>query len=167
MTHTDTESGAVPRTGAVINPAEPAMRQAPGTHESPHQPSDCTPTIVVDFAQEPEFPEKPNGDAPKVEIVRAQVSAYVDGYGLAKSTLPARILVNAADLRHCVRRILSRMQRPRRDKAKADWLERRKAGSKEKWRDARPAPLTDAALTWRGIPIEGVGYTRHRAVDKT
>jgi len=81
--------------------------------------------------------------------------------------LPARIVVNAADLKHCTRRILSRMQRPHREKAKADWLERRKAGSKEKWRDARPAPLTDAALTWRGIPIEGAGYTRHRAVDKT
>lgn len=167
MTHTDFESGAVARTGAATNPTTPAARQAQGANEHSHQPADDAPTIVVDFAREPEFPEKPNGDAPKVEIVRAQVSAYVDGYGLAKSTLPARIVVNAADLRHCVRRILSRMQRPRRDKAKADWLERRKAGSKEKWRDARPAPLTAAALTWRGIPIEGVGYTRHRAVDKT
>lgn len=88
MTHTDFESGAVPRTGAVTNPTTPAARQAQGTHESLHQPSDCAPTIVVDFAQEPEFPEKPNGDAPKVENVRAQVAAYVDGYGLAKSTLP-------------------------------------------------------------------------------
>ncbi len=123
--------------------------------------------VVVDFAQEPEFPEKPNGDAPKVEQVRAQVSAYVDGYGLAKATLPARIVVNAADLKHCARRILSRMQRPHREKAKAEWQERRKAGSKEKWRYARPVPLTAAALTWRGIPIEGAGYTRHRAVDKT
>lgn len=121
----------------------------------------------MDFYQEPEFPEKPNGDAPKVEQVRAQVAAYVDGYGLAKATLPARIVVNAADLKHCARRILSRMQRPHREKAKAEWQERRKAGSKEKWRDARPAPLTAAALTWRGIPIEGAGYTRHRAVDKT
>lgn len=123
--------------------------------------------VVVDFAQEPAFPEKPNGDAPKVEQVRAQVSAYVDGYGLAKATLPARIVVNAADLKHCARRILSRMQRPHREKAKAEWQERRKAGSKEKWRDARPVPLTAAALTWRGIPIEGASYTRHRAVDKT
>ena len=123
--------------------------------------------VVVDFAKEPEFPAKPNGDAPKVENVRSQVAAYVDGYGLAKNAAPARIVVNAADLKHCDRRILSRMQRPHREKAKADWLERRKAGSKEKWRDARPEPLTLAALNWRGIPIEGAGYTRHRSVDKT
>ncbi|MGY8563306.1 hypothetical protein L0938_07800 [Paracidovorax citrulli] len=123
--------------------------------------------VVADFSREPEFPVKPNGDAPKVEHVRAQVAAYVDGYGLAKAALPARIVVNAADLKHCTRRILSRMQRPHREKAKAEWQERRKAGSKEKWRDARPVPLTAAALTWRGIPIEGAGYTRHRAVDKT
>lgn len=125
------------------------------------------PTVVVDFSKEPEFPVKPNGDAPKVEQVRGQVATYVDGYGLAKNAPPARIVVNAADLRHCVRRILSRMQRPHREKAKAEWQERRKAGSKEKWRDARPVPLTAAELNWRGIAIEGAGYSRHRAVDKT
>ncbi|HBZ46445.1 MAG TPA: hypothetical protein DEO93_03925 [Stenotrophomonas sp.] len=59
------------------------------------------------------------------------------------------------------------MQRPLREKAKAEWQERRKAGSKEKWRDARPAPLAAAELNWGGIPIESAGYTRHRAVDKT
>lgn len=124
-------------------------------------------TLVVDFAKEPEFPEKPNGDAPKVEQVRAQVAAYVEGYSLAKCALPARIVVNAGDLKHCARRILARMQRPHREKAKVEWQQRRKAGSTEKWRDARPAPLTAAGLTWRGIPIEGAGYTRHRSVEKT
>ncbi|WP_075677661.1 hypothetical protein [Stenotrophomonas sp. TD3] len=58
------------------------------------------------------------------------------------------------------------MQKPHRDQAKAEWQERRKAGSKERWRDAKPEPVALDGMTWYGIPIEGVGYSRHRAVDK-
>lgn len=60
MTHTDFESGAVARTGAATNPTTPAARKAQGANEHSHQPADDAPTIVVDFAREPEFPEKPN-----------------------------------------------------------------------------------------------------------
>lgn len=127
----------------------------------------ATSAVVVDFSQEPEFPKKPCGGAPKGELVREQVASYVDGYRLAKNALPNRIVVNANDLKHCTRRILSRMQRPHREKAKAEWQQRRKAGAQEKWRDVRPEPLSAGGLTWHGIPIEGAGYSRHRAVDKT
>jgi len=124
------------------------------------------PPVVVDFATEHEFPKKPSGEQPKVEQVREQIAAYVDGYELVKHTPPARIVLQASDLRSCVRRILARMQKPHRDQAKAAWKERRKAGSKETWREAKPDPIIAAELTWRGIPIEGAGYSRHRAVDK-
>lgn len=124
-------------------------------------------SFVVDFSREPEFPKKPSGETPRVELVREQLAAYVDGYELAKRSQPPRIVLQTSDFKHCVRRILARMQKPHRDRAKADWKERRKAGSQELWRDAKPEPLTDAALTWAGIPIESVGYTRHRAVDKS
>ena len=122
--------------------------------------------VVVDFAAQPEFPNTPDGERPKVELVRDQVQAFIDGYVTAKRRQPERIVLAASDHRHCVRRVLSRMQRPHRDKAKADWQERRKAGSKELWRDCRPEPIKAAVLHWNGIPIEQVGYSRHRPVER-
>ncbi|CAH0175446.1 hypothetical protein [Stenotrophomonas lactitubi] len=126
-----------------------------------------TASVVVDFSKEPEFPKKPTGETPKVELVREQLATYVEGYQLARKTAPARIVLQTSDFKHCLRRILARMQKPHRDQAKAAWQERRKAGSQEKWRDAKPEPITAADLTWAGIPIESVGYSRHRAVDKS
>ncbi|MBH1556242.1 hypothetical protein I5U12_18880 [Stenotrophomonas maltophilia] len=125
-----------------------------------------TDSVVVDFFHEPEFQNKLGGERPRVELIREQLANYVDGYQLAKNSQPPCIVLQASDLKHCVRRILARMQKPHRDRAKADWEERRKAGSPELWRDAKPEPLIDSALTWRGIPIEGMGYSRHRAIDK-
>jgi len=87
-----------------------------------------TASVVVDFSKEPKFPKKPTGEAPKVELVREQLATYVEGYQLARKTAPARILLQASDFKHCLRRILARMQKPHRDKAKAAWQERRKAG---------------------------------------
>jgi hypothetical protein len=123
-------------------------------------------TVLIDMALEEAFPCKPDGTPPRIELVLNQVAGYVDGYQLAKQSLPARIVVNDVDLKHCMRRIASRMQKPHRDKAKAEWQARRDKGSKQRWRDARPPALTLQGVTWRGIPIESVGYTRHRTVDK-
>lgn len=122
--------------------------------------------VVVDFHLESEFPKKPGGERPKVEVVREQVQSFIDGYVAAKRRLPSRIVLAAQDHRHCVRRILARMQRPHRQKAKAEWQERRKAGSKELWRDCKPQPIKVAHLHWGGIPIEQVGFSRHRPVDR-
>lgn len=123
-------------------------------------------SVVVDFASLPKFPNTPDGERPKVELIRDQVQGYIEGYITAKRRPPERVVLVAADYRHCVRRILARMQRPRRDKAKADWQERRKAGSKELWRDCRPEPIQAADLHWNGIHIEQAGYSRHRPVDR-
>ncbi len=125
-----------------------------------------TSPVVVDFQSVQSFPAKPGCELPRVELIREQVAVFVEGYATAKGREPDRIVLQASDLKHCVRRILARMQKPRRDKAKAEWRERRKAGSKERWRDVKPEPIPGATLTWRGIPIEGMGYSRHRAVDK-
>lgn len=122
--------------------------------------------VVVDFQSVESFPTKFGGELPRVELIREQVQVFVEGYAAAKGREPDRILLQASDLKHCVRRILARMQKPRRDKAKAEWRERRKAGSKERWWDVAPEPIPGATLTWGGIPIEGMGYSRHRAVDK-
>ncbi|WP_313418336.1 hypothetical protein [Stenotrophomonas sp.] len=126
-----------------------------------------TESVVVDFQHEPEFAKKKDGEQPRIELIRDQVAGFVDGYATAKGQQPARILLQATDLQHCVRRILARMQKPHREKAKAAWREQRAAGSKQPWREAKPEPIPGATLTWHGIPIEGVGYTRHRAVDKS
>ena len=123
-------------------------------------------SVVVDFAALPEFPNTPDGERPKVELVRDQVQAFIEGYVAAKRRQPERIVLAASDHRHCLRRVLARMQRPHREKAKADWQERRKAGSNELWRDCRPEPIKDAELHWNGVPIEQVGYSRHRPVDR-
>lgn len=125
-----------------------------------------TASVVVDFSKESEFPKRMGGELPRVELIREQLATYVEGYQLARKAAPTRIVLQASDFKHCLRRILARMQKPHRDQAKDAWRERRKAGSREKWRDARPDPITAAELTWAGIPIESVGYSRHRAVDK-
>lgn len=125
-----------------------------------------TDSVVVDFQHEAEFAKKENGELPRVELIREQVAGFVEGYTTAKGQRPPRIAVQASDLKHCVRRILARMQKPHRDEAKAAWMRARKAGSKQPWREAKPEPIPGATLTWCGIPIEGVGYSRHRAVDK-
>jgi len=97
-------------------------------------------SVVVDFASTPEFPNTPDGDTPKVEIVRGQVRTFIEGFVAVKRRLPDRIALDAADHRHCCRRILTRMQRPVREQAKAEWRERRKAGSKELCAIAAPSP---------------------------
>ena len=125
-----------------------------------------TTSVVVDFHTEPEFPKLDNGERPRIELIREQVASYVEGYTVAKGHKPARIVLQAQDLMHCQRRVRARMQKPHRDQAKAEWQERRKAGSKERWRDAKPEPVALDGMTWCGIPIEGVGYSRHRTVDK-
>lgn len=126
-----------------------------------------TASVVVDFSKEPEFPKTPGGEPSRVELVREQVRAYIEGYTAAKRRHPERIVLAASDYRHCVRRFLARMQRPRLHKAKEEWQAARKAGSTVLWRDARPLPLTEADLTWSGIPIEkSAGYSRHRPVDR-
>ena len=125
-----------------------------------------TDSVVVDFQHEPEFAKKENGELPRIEQIREQVAGFVEGYATAKGQQPPRIVLQASDLKHCVRRILVRMQKPHRDEAKAAWMRARKAGSKKPWREAKPEPIPGATLTWSGIPIEGMGYSRHRAVDK-
>ncbi|HFF6216645.1 hypothetical protein [Stenotrophomonas maltophilia] len=125
-----------------------------------------TDSVVVDFQHEPEFAKKENGELPRIELIREQVAGFVSGYTTAKGNRPPRIVLQSSDLKHCVRRILARMQKPHRAKAKAEWQEKRKAGSTQPWRDAKPEPIPGATLTWCGIPIEGMGYSRHRAVDK-
>jgi len=124
-------------------------------------------SVVVDLSTQPEFPNKPNGEPPKVELVRHQVKSYIDGFTAAKRRQPERVVILGTDYAHCVRRVLSRMQRPRRLAAKTEWQEARKNGSKILWRDARPLPITEASLTWAGIPIEQVGYSRFRPTDRS
>ena len=121
-------------------------------------------SVVVDFQHEP---EKGGRRTAPHRVDPRPGPGFVDGYATAKGQQPARILLQATDLQHCVRRILARMQKPHREKAKAAWQEQRAAGSKQPWREAKPEPIPGATLTWHGIPIEGVSYTRHRAVDKS
>ncbi|MBH1600350.1 hypothetical protein I5U56_06560 [Stenotrophomonas maltophilia] len=78
-----------------------------------------TDSVVVDFQHEPEFAKKENGELPRIEQIREQVAGFVDGYTTAKGQRPSRIVLQISDLKHCVRRILARMQKPHRDEAKA------------------------------------------------
>ncbi|WP_414553389.1 hypothetical protein [Stenotrophomonas forensis] len=86
-----------------------------------------TDSVVVDFQHEPEFSKKENGELPRIELIREQVAGFVDGYTTAKGQRPPRIVLQISDLKHCVRRILARMQKPHRDEAKAAWMRSRKA----------------------------------------